>query len=58
MMLQYRDNRRVITPETFGYSNGSNNFMFEYINNERNETVFPGKHVGMYWIIILGETII
>ena len=52
MMLQYRDNRRTITLETFGYIDGLNNFTFEYNNDERNETVFPGKYVRVYHCVL------
>ena len=52
MMLQYRDNHRTITLETFGYIDGLNNFTFEYNNDERNETVFPGKYVRVYHCVL------
>ena len=43
MISQYRGDSRTITLKTFSYIDGLNNFTFEYKNNEKDETVFPGK---------------
>ena len=36
--------KKVITLTKFSSIDGLNNFTFNYLDNERNETVFPGKH--------------
>ena len=42
MISQYRDDRATITLKRFSFIDGLNNFTFKYMNDERNETVFPG----------------
>ena len=46
-MLQYRvtDNNEGISQVAFGSINTLDNFSFEYVNNEENDTTFPGNEV-------------